>query len=66
MHVERQIVSSFMAKAILLGAIFRALSFVFGLADAKNTAFGAIGSAIKHDGWSSGILAKSAGALRPR
>jgi hypothetical protein len=44
MDVERQIVSWFTAKAILLGVIFLALSFVFGLADAKNTALGAIGS----------------------
>src|SRR5262249_867608 len=55
MHVERQMVSSFTAKAILLGVIIRALCFVFGLADAKNTALGAIGSAIKHEELLSGI-----------
>jgi hypothetical protein len=35
---------SLTAKAILLGVIFRALSFVFGVADAKNPAWGAIGN----------------------
>jgi hypothetical protein len=53
--VERQIVSSFTANAILLGIIFRALSLVLGLAEAKNTALGPIGSAIRQFGWSSGI-----------
>jgi hypothetical protein len=48
-------VSSFTAKAILLGVIFRVFSFVFGIADARNTAFGAIGIAIRQDELSSGI-----------
>jgi len=55
MQVERQMVSSFTAKEILLGVIFRALWFVSRLSDAKNTALGAIGSAIKHEGLLSGI-----------
>jgi hypothetical protein len=42
-HVERQIVSSFTAWAILPKAFFRALPLVLGFADAKKTA-GAAGA----------------------
>src|SRR5262245_21614404 len=55
MQVERKIVSSFTACAILPKAIFRASLFVRRFADAKNTAFGARGKAIRHEELSSGI-----------
>ena len=51
----RQIISSLTMRATLPGAILRTLSFVLGLADAKNTVSGAIGNTIKQSGLSSGM-----------
>ncbi len=54
-HDERQIVSSLTIRAILPKDIFLTLSLVLRLADAKKTASGAIGKAIKHERSSSGM-----------
>ena len=54
-QVERTIISSFTMEAILARLILRILSRVLWLADAKNTSFGVIGSAIRHVASSRGI-----------